>query len=65
MIVRRATDLGGREYSLEVGRVAGLADGAVLARYGDTMVLATAVSSKAPREGVDFLPLTVDYDFTL
>ena len=62
MIVRRATDLGGREYSLEVGRVAGLADGAVLARYGDTMVLATAVSSKAPREGVDFLPLTVDYE---
>src|SRR5581483_5771517 len=62
MIVRRATDLGGREYSLEVGRVAGLADGAVLARYGDTMVLATAVSNRTPREGVDFLPLTVDYE---
>src|SRR5204863_3814338 len=55
-------DFGGREFSFEVGRLAGLADGAVLARYGDTMVLATAVSSKAPREGVDFLPLTVDYE---
>ena len=62
MIVRRAVDFGGREFSFEVGRLAGLADGAVLARYGDTMVLATAVSSKAPREGVDFLPLTVDYE---
>src|SRR5205809_2538486 len=62
MIVRRAVDIGGREFSFEVGRLAGLADGAVLARYGDTMVLATAVSSKSPREGVDFLPLTVDYE---
>jgi polyribonucleotide nucleotidyltransferase len=62
MIVRRAVDFGGREFSFESGRLAGLADGAVLARYGDTMVLATAVSSKAPREGVDFLPLTVDYE---
>src|SRR5919202_596931 len=61
-VVRRGVDLGGREFSLEVGRVAGLADGAVLARYGDTVVLGTAVSSRSPREGVDFLPLTVDYE---
>src|SRR5205823_10500343 len=62
MVEQRSVDLGGREFSLETGRLAGLADGAVLARYGDTMVLATAVSSQSPREGVDFLPLTVDYE---
>ena len=47
MIVRRAVEFGGREFSFEVGRLAGLADGAVLARYGDTIVLATAVSSRS------------------
>ncbi len=62
MIVERKTEIAGRELRMETGRVAGLADGAVLARYGDTVVLATAVSSRTPREGVDFLPLTVDYE---
>jgi polyribonucleotide nucleotidyltransferase len=62
MVVQRSVDLGDREFSLETGKLAGLADGAVVARYGDTMVLATAVSSRSPREGVDFLPLTVDYE---
>ncbi|HEX9016713.1 MAG TPA: polyribonucleotide nucleotidyltransferase, partial [Chloroflexota bacterium] len=56
------TVLGGRRLSIETGRIAGLADGAALVRYGDTMVLGTAVSSDAPREGVDFFPLTVDYE---
>ena len=55
-------DWGGRPLKLETGKMARQADGAVLARYGDTMVLATAVSSQIPREGVDFLPLTVDYE---
>jgi polyribonucleotide nucleotidyltransferase len=54
-------DWGGRKLTLEAGRMARQADGAVLATYGGTTVLATAVAAKSPREGVDFLPLTVDY----
>src|SRR5512143_448410 len=54
-------DWGGRKLVLETGRVARQADGAVLATYGETTVLASAVAAKEPREGVDFLPLTVDY----
>ncbi len=52
---------GGVTLILETGRVARQADGAVFASYGDTTVLATVVAAKKPREGVDFLPLTVDY----
>jgi polyribonucleotide nucleotidyltransferase len=51
----------GRKLVLETGRVARQADGAVLATYGETTVLATVVAAKEPRPGVDFLPLTVDY----
>ncbi|HEY5648515.1 MAG TPA: polyribonucleotide nucleotidyltransferase, partial [Nitrospiria bacterium] len=54
-------EIGGKRLILETGRMAKLADGAVLSRYEDTVVLATAVSSRVAREGVDFLPLTVDY----
>ncbi|MGH7252208.1 MAG: polyribonucleotide nucleotidyltransferase [Nitrospiraceae bacterium] len=54
-------DLAGRRLRLETGRVAKQADGAVLATYGDTVVLATAVASQTVRPGIDFLPLTVDY----
>src|ERR1700742_772508 len=54
-------DWGGRPLKLETGKVARQADGAVVATYGETIVLATVVAAKAPREGVDFLPLTVDY----
>src|SRR4029079_15780542 len=54
-------DWGGRKLTLETGRVARQADGAVLATYGETTVIATVVAAKQPREGVDFLPLTVDY----
>jgi polyribonucleotide nucleotidyltransferase len=54
-------ELGGRRFSLETGRVAKQADGAVLVRYGDTVVLATVVASKLPVEGQDFFPLSVDY----
>ena len=55
-------EVGGRILTLETGRLAGLADGAVSVRYGDTMVLATACASKSLREGGDFLPLTVDVE---
>ena len=46
---------------LETGRVAKQADGSVLASYGDTVILATAVASQTVKPGIDFLPLTVDY----
>src|SRR5258708_2837598 len=55
-------ELAGRTLTLETGRLAGLADGAVLVRYGDAVLLATAVSSAEPREGIDFFPLTVEYE---
>ena len=54
-------DWGGRPLKLETGKIARQADGAVVASYGESVVLATVVAAKAPREGVDFLPLTVDY----
>jgi len=54
-------DWGGRRLTLETGRIARQADGAVLATYGETTVIATVVAAKAPKEGVDFLPLTVNY----
>ena len=56
-----STDFAGRSISLKADYVAGQADGAILATYGETVVLVTAVSLKTVREGVDFLPLTVDY----
>ena len=51
----------GREISIETGKLAKQADGSVVVRMGDTMLLATVVSSIEAREGVDFLPLSVDY----
>ena len=60
-IQRVELDWGGRKLTLETGKVARQADGAVLASYGETTVLATVVAAKAPKEGVDFLPLTVNY----
>ena len=60
-ITRKSIEWGGRTLSLESGRVARQADGAVMARYGDTVVLATAVGAKTPKEGIDFFPLTVNY----
>ncbi len=56
-----STEFAGRNISLKANYVAAQADGAILAYYGDTVVLVTAVSLKSIREGVDFLPLTVDY----
>ncbi len=54
-------DWGGRQLTLETGRFARQADGAVFASYGDTTVLATVVAAKSPKEGIDFLPLTCNY----
>ncbi|MGQ9778884.1 MAG: polyribonucleotide nucleotidyltransferase [Bacillota bacterium] len=56
------TTLGGRPLIIEQGELARQADGAVLVRYGDTVVLVTAVVSDQPREGIDFFPLLVDYE---
>lgn len=55
-------ELGGRKLVIENGKMAKQANGAVLVRYGDTVVLVTATASAEPREGVDFFPLTVDYE---
>ncbi len=52
----------GRPLKIETGKMAGLANGACLVSYGDTVILATATASKAPRDGIDFLPLSVDYN---
>ncbi|HEX8570074.1 MAG TPA: polyribonucleotide nucleotidyltransferase, partial [Caulobacteraceae bacterium] len=60
-IKRKTIEWGGRTLTLETGRMARQADGAVLATYGDTTVLATAVFAKAPKPGLDFFPLTVNY----
>ncbi|MCJ7511085.1 MAG: polyribonucleotide nucleotidyltransferase, partial [Dehalococcoidia bacterium] len=54
--------IGERSLAIEVGRLAGQANGAVTVRYGDTVVLVTACVSSQIREGVDFLPLTIDYE---
>jgi polyribonucleotide nucleotidyltransferase len=60
-IHRVELDWGGRKLVLETGKIARQADGAVVATYGESKVLATVVAAKEPREGLDFLPLTVDY----
>src|SRR3954465_4443940 len=60
-IHRVELDWGGRKLTLETGKVARQADGAVIATYGETTVIATAVAAKQPKPGIDFLPLTVNY----
>src|SRR6187549_4072625 len=57
----RDISVGGRTISIETGRMAKQADGAVLVRSGDAVVLVSACANPSPREGIDFLPLTVDY----
>ena len=59
--IKQSIVTGGKEISVETGKLAKQADGAVVVRMGDTMLLATVVSSQDAKEGVDFLPLTVDY----
>jgi polyribonucleotide nucleotidyltransferase len=61
MKIIKQVEIGGKTFSLETGRFAKQADGAVMARFGDTMVLATVVGAKEPREGLDYFPLQVEY----
>ncbi|NQW11128.1 MAG: polyribonucleotide nucleotidyltransferase [Alphaproteobacteria bacterium] len=60
-VYRKEIEWGGRTLTLETGKMARQADGAVVARYGDTVVLCTVVAAKTPREGIDFFPLSVHY----
>jgi polyribonucleotide nucleotidyltransferase len=55
-------DLGGRPFIAEIGKVANLAEGSCTIKYGDTVVLVTACAARAPREGLDFFPLSCDYE---
>ena len=55
-------ELGGRTLTMEIGKIAKQANGAVLVRYGDTAVVVAVTGTKTPREGVDFFPLTVDFE---
>lgn len=59
---RKSIDFHGRKLTLEAGRLAQQAGGSVVVSYGDTVVLAATTASKEPREGIDFFPLTVDYE---
>jgi DNA polymerase III epsilon subunit family exonuclease len=59
--IKVEADIGAQSFSLEAGKLAEQADGAVIVRYGDTVLLATAVSAE-PREGIDFFPMTIDYE---
>jgi polyribonucleotide nucleotidyltransferase len=59
--LKESIKLGNGELTVETGKVAKQADGSVIIRYGDTMLLVTAVSGTSPREGLDFFPLTVEY----
>ena len=56
------TEVAGRPLSLEFGKVAGLANGSVIVRYGDTVVISCATASDKPRDGIDFFPLSIDYE---
>ena len=56
------TEFAGRKLSVETGKMAGLANGSVLVRYGDTCVLVNVTASKEPREGIDFFPLSVEFE---
>lgn len=61
MVVTKEVEVGGKTFSFETGRFAKQADGAVMVRYADTMVLATVVSAKETKEGQDYFPLQVEY----
>ena len=62
MVKYYETELAGRKISFETGKLAGLSNGSVLVRYGDTVVLVNVVASKEPKEGIDFFPLSVDFE---
>lgn len=62
MVKNYSTMLAGRELSVEIGKVAGLANGAAMVKYGETVILATVVAAEEPKEGIDFFPLSVNYE---
>ena len=62
MLKSYETELAGRKLVIETGKLAGLANGSVLVKYGDTVVMVNVTASKEPREGIDFFPLSVDYE---
>ena len=62
MVKTYETELAGRKLVIETGKVAGLANGSVVVKYGDTVVMVNVTASKEPKEGVDFFPLSVDYE---
>ena len=62
MIKNYSTTLAGRPLKVEIGKMAGLANGRALVSYGETVILATVVASEEPKEGIDFFPLSVNYE---
>ena len=62
MYKKYETELAGRSLSIETGKVAELANGNVIVRYGDTVVMVNVTASKEPKDGIDFFPLSVDYE---
>ena len=62
MVKKFSMELAGRTLTVEVGRVAAQANGAAFMHYGDTVVLSTATASDKPRDGIDFFPLSVEYE---
>ena len=61
MYIKESVDVGGKELTIETGKMAKQADGSVVVRYGDTMVLVTARRRQVEPRGIDFMPLTVEY----
>ena len=57
-----STKLAGRELTIETGKICGLANGSVVVKYGDTVVMVNVTAAKEPKEGIDFFPLSVDYE---
>ena len=57
-----STELAGRKLVFEIGKIAGLANGSVVVKYGDTVVMVNVTAAKEPKEGIDFFPLSVDYE---
>jgi len=61
MIIKKEVEIGGKKLTIETGKLAKQANGAVMVQYGDTMVLVTAVASKKPNTELDYFPLSVEY----
>ena len=57
-----STKLAGRDLTIETGKICGLANGSVVVKYGDTVVMVNVTAAKEPKEGIDFFPLSVDYE---